>query len=203
MARRVSTPVFDGAATAEEQGGEVNVSALEATRYHPTRNPEGVRATVYDHTVNVYGVDAETGFAGRPLDNVGIQYGLAALNTRQITTEQFLDLNDRIGGLDADANHVPHRHVANEYATRMALETGRILHGGGGLATTPVIDYRSYTDNRENGDIHMMVHQYSTRPGWLPRTGMPTTTSWWSKDAGASHRSDRISGPCSTRWTAG
>ena len=164
-------PVFDGAATAEEQGGEVNVSALEAMGYHPTRNPEGVRATVYDHTVNVYGVDAETGFAGRPLDNVGIQYGLAALNTRQITTEQFLDLNERIGGLDADANHVPNRHVANEYATRMALETGRILNGGGGLATTPVIDYRSYTDNRENGDIHMMVHQYSTRARLVAANG--------------------------------
>ena len=164
-------PVFDGAIAAEEQGGEVSVSALEAERYHPTRNPDGVRATVYDHTVNVYGVDAETGFARRPLDNVGIQYGLAALNTRQITTEQFLDLNERIGGLDADANHVRDRHVANEHATRMALETGRILNGGGGLATTPVIDYRSYTDDRESGDIHMKVHQYSTRARLLEANG--------------------------------
>ena len=164
-------PTFDGATSDEEQGGEVRVPALEAERYHPTRNPDGVRATVYDHTVNVYGVDAETGFARRPLDNVGIQYGLGALNTRQITTEQFLDLNERIGGLDADANHVPDRHVANEQATRMALETGRILNGGGGLATTPVIDYRSYTDNRENGDIHMKVHQYSTRARLLEANG--------------------------------
>ena len=164
-------PVFDQATAAEEQGGEVSVSALETERYHPTRNPAGVRATVYDHTVNVYGVEVETGFAGRPLDNVGIQYGLAALNTRQITTEQFLDLNERIGGLDADANHVPARHLANEHATRMALETGRILNGGGGLATTPVIDYRSYTDDRENGDIHMKVHQYSTRARLLEANG--------------------------------
>ena len=164
-------PVFDQATAAEEQGGEVSVSALEAERYHPTRNPGGVRATVYDHTVNVYGVAAETGFAGRPLDNVGIQYGLAALNTRQITIEQFLDLNEQVGGLDADANHVPERHVANEHATRMALETGRILNGGGGLATTPVIDYRSYTDDRENGDIHMKVHQYSTRARLLEANG--------------------------------
>ena len=164
-------PVFDAAIAAEEQGGEVSVSALEAERYHPTRNPDGVRATVYDHAVNVYGVDAETGFAGRPLDNVGVQYGLAALNTRQITTEQFLDHNERIGGLDADANHVPDRHVANAHAARMALETGRILNGGGGLSTTPVIDYRSYTDNRENGDIHMKVHQYSTRSRLVAANG--------------------------------
>jgi hypothetical protein len=26
-----------------------------------------------------------------------------------------------------------------------------------------VIDYRSYTDDRENGDIHMIVHQFTTR----------------------------------------
>ncbi len=164
-------PVFDEAAAAEEQGGEVNVSALEAERYHPTQNPAGVRATVYDHTVNVYGIDAETGFAGRPLDNIGVQYGLGALNTRQITTEQFLDLNERIGGLDTDANHVPERHAANEHATRMALETGRVLNGGGGLATTPVIDYRSYTDNRESGDIHMKVHQFSTRARLVAANG--------------------------------
>ena len=164
-------PVFDEATAAEEQGGEVSTSALEAERYHPTRNPGGVRATVYDHTVNVYGVDDDTGFAARPLDNVGVQYGLAALNTRQITTEQFLDLNERIGGLDADVNHVPARHVADEHATRMALETGRILDGGGGLATTPVIDYRNYRDDRENGDIHMKVHQYSTRARLVEANG--------------------------------
>ena len=164
-------PVFDEATPDEEQGGEVSLSALEAERYHPTRNPDGVRATVYDHTVNVYGVDGDTGFAARPLDNVGVQYGLAALNTRQITTDQFLDLNERIGGLDADANQVPARHVANEHATRMALETGRILNGGGGLATTPVIDYRSYRDDLENGDIHMKVHQYSTRARLIEANG--------------------------------
>jgi hypothetical protein len=164
-------PIFQAAVNDEEQGGEVSLSALEADRYHPTVNPDGVRATVYDHTVNVYGLDADTGFAARPLDNVGVQYGLAALQSRQITVDQFLDLNEHIGGLDADANHVPDRHVANEHATRMALETGRILDGGGGLAMTPVIDYRSYTDDRENGDIHMKVHQHSTRARLVEANG--------------------------------
>ena len=53
-----------------------------ALRYHPANNPKGARCDVYDHTVNVYGRDPKTGFARRPLDNVGIQYGLAALNCR-------------------------------------------------------------------------------------------------------------------------
>ena len=37
------------------------------------------------------------------------------------------------------------------------------LSGKGGLSHTPVLDYRSYTDDRENGDIHMILHQFSTR----------------------------------------
>ncbi|MEX2599584.1 MAG: DUF6351 family protein, partial [Dehalococcoidia bacterium] len=168
-------PTFDSAAPPEQLGGELGLAAyygrgdggvpeaLLNQRYHPETNPSGVRATVYDHTVNVYGTDPETGFAARPLDNVGVQYGLEALNSQAITVQQFLDLNERIGGFDADANHVPERHVADLRAARKAVETGRILHGGAGLATTPIIDYRSYGDDNPAGDIHMKIHQFSTR----------------------------------------
>jgi NhaP-type Na+/H+ or K+/H+ antiporter len=124
-------------------------------RYDPVANPGGARATVYDHTVNVYGVDRVTGFARRPLDNIGIQYGLEVLNTGAITKAQFLDLNEKIGGFDEDANHVPERTEADLGATRLAYQTGRLLSGGGGLAAMPMIDYRAYSDLLENGDIHM------------------------------------------------
>ena len=146
----------------EEQGAEVGVPALEALRYSES-NPNGIRATVYDHTVNVYGVDESTGFAGRPLDNYGVQYGLDVLNRGDITKAQFLALNRDIGGFDADLNHVPERHRADPTATRRAFGTGRVLFGGAGLASTPVIDHRSYTDHAERGDIHMIVHQFTTR----------------------------------------
>src|SRR5690606_9126829 len=76
-----------------------------------------------------------------------------------------------IGGYDADANHVPARHVANANAAKAAKGGGRILYGGGGLATTPIIDYRSYTDDRPNGDIHMIVHQFSTRARLIAANG--------------------------------
>jgi hypothetical protein len=156
-------PTYEEGAPPEAQGAEVaGVDTLEAMRYHPS-NPAGIRATVYDHTLNVYGTDEATGFAARPLDNRGVQYGLAALNGGAITKEQFLALNRDIGGFDDDLNQVPERHGADPGAARRALETGRILHGGHGLASTPVIDYRSYTDDREGGDIHMIVHQFTTR----------------------------------------
>ena len=153
---------YEEGAPPEAQGAEVGMAELEAMRYSRS-NPEGIRATVYDHTRNVYGVDPATGFAARPLDNRGVQYGLAVLNRGEITTEQFLALNRDIGGFDADLDHAPERHRADPEAARRALDTGRILNGGGGLASTPVIDYRSYTDHREGGDIHMIVHQYTTR----------------------------------------
>ncbi len=163
-------PIHDANVEPEQQGGEVSVEELEPLRYDST-SLSGVRATVYDHTVNVYGLVPGTSMARRPLDNVGVQYGLAALNAGQIEFQQFLDLNRDIGGFDLDLNHVPDRHRADLEANRRALESGRILYGGAGLAQTPVIDYRQYMDQREGGDIHMMVHQFSTRQRLMRANG--------------------------------
>src|SRR5207237_8467485 len=106
-------------------------------RYDPEHRPMGVRCTVYDHTVNIYGKDPATGFARRPLDNVGIQYGLKLVNDGIISAEQFVDLNEKIGGFDRDATIVPQRTVADLLAARAAYPTGRLTNGGGGLAATP------------------------------------------------------------------
>ncbi|MEZ7124804.1 DUF6351 family protein [Nonomuraea sp. AD125B] len=135
----------------------------EQQRYNPDTNRGGVRCGVYDHMINIYGADPATGFARRPLDNVGIQYGLGALKDGAITPEQFLDLNERIGGLDADANVVPRRTEADPAATKIAYRTGRVISGGRGLATTPIIDYRSYWDDVSWGDIHVRYHTFSMR----------------------------------------
>ena len=144
--------------------GEFCPDALpEAARYHPTDNPGGARCDVYEHYVNVYGRDPETGFARRPLDNIGVQYGLQALNDGVITTTQFLDLNAGIGGYDGDGNFRPERTVGDPEAIRLAYETGRLTNGGGGLATTPIIDYRAYSDDREAGDVHTRYHSFSMR----------------------------------------
>ncbi|UCD78539.1 MAG: hypothetical protein JSW26_24520, partial [Desulfobacterales bacterium] len=146
--------------------------------YHPVVNPAGARSTVYDHTVNVYGtVEWEPPggthtlyVAGRPLDNVGVQYGLRALNNEDITVDRFLELNEKIGGLDRDANYSPFRTVADPEASVAASETGRILYGGEGLAITPIIDYRQYRDSRAF-DIHQKIHQFSTRERLLKANG--------------------------------
>jgi hypothetical protein len=130
-------------------------------RYNAVTNPTGVRCTVYDHTVNVYGRDPATGFARRPLDNEGIQYGLKVLNSGAISVEQFLDLNEKIGGFDKDANIVPQRTRADLLATRIAYETGRVTNGGEGLASVPIIDYRAYVDDAPGGEVHLAYHSFS------------------------------------------
>ena len=132
-------------------------------RYDPSTNPTGVRCTVFDHTVNVYGRDPVTGFAQRPLDNEGIQYGLKIVNNGSITPEQFVDLNEKVGGFDNDANLVSRRTVADLEAARAAYRTGRLTNGGGGLARIPIIDYRGYIDDLPNADIHVRYHSFSMR----------------------------------------
>ncbi len=58
---------------------------------------EGSHWTHWDDLVDVYGLD-QNGFANVAWDNVGVQYGLHALQTGKITTEEFIHLNANIGG---------------------------------------------------------------------------------------------------------
>ena len=132
-------------------------------RYDPATNPGGTRCTMWDHAANVYGRDPETGFARRPLDNVGIQYGLTVLNRGDISTEQFLDLNEHIGGFDIDGNLVAERMVADLAATRAAYQGGRVGSGGGALSTVPIVDYRPYYDDAPRGDVHLIFQSFTTR----------------------------------------
>src|SRR6185312_2631826 len=119
------------------------VELPRALRYNPVTNPTGARCDVYDHTVNVYGRDSATGFARRPLDNTGVQYGLAAVKKGVINMTQFLDLNEGIGGFDNDGNLVATRATADPLALRAAYRTGRLTNGGGGLDRLPILDLRS------------------------------------------------------------
>jgi hypothetical protein len=131
-------------------------------RYDATRNPKGARCDFWDHSSNIYGRDPKTGFARRPLDNVGIQYGLGALNAGKITVAQFLDINEKIGGFDIDGNMVAERMVADPTAVRAAYRTGRLNQAQGGLGDVPIIDYRTYYDDLPGGDVHMRFQTFTT-----------------------------------------
>src|SRR5439155_5787699 len=81
--------------------------------YDPATNPAGVRCTLPDYQASIFGQRPSTswgpvekqighGFANRPFANVGVQYGLNAVNSGEITPGQFADLNAQAGGLDID-----------------------------------------------------------------------------------------------------
>lgn len=156
------------------QANSVPVGVGLDFRYDPVTNPVGARATVYDHTVNVYGRIPGTpgrGFAKRPLDNVGVQYGLKALNDGVISVDQFIDLNKMIGGFDIDLNHTPQRTTAHLDATFRAYKTGRILWGGNGMSRIPIITRTGFGDAVVNGDIHLKYWAYSIRERLIKANG--------------------------------
>lgn len=146
-------------------------------RYDPVTNAYGARGDVYDHTVNVYGHIRNTPFHGdarfaqRPLDNVGVQYGLKALNDGVISVADFLDLNATIGGFDIDFNQIPSRTTAYLGATRRAHQGGRILGAGNGLASTAIITRMAGGDLAAQGDVHVRYHAHSIRARLIKANG--------------------------------
>ncbi len=142
-----------------------------AQRYNAATNPKGVRCSIYDHNINVYGKDPLTGFARRPIDNVGVQYGLRALNDGVISVDQFLDINAAAGGFDQDGKHMAARTAGDPHAMRASYQTGRLTSGGGGLRDIPIIDYRAYSDDNAIGDIHLRYHSFSMRERLIKANG--------------------------------
>jgi hypothetical protein len=121
-------------------------------RYHPETNPGGVRCAIQDAAINLLGPrppelwtameqQIGRGFAGFPMDNVGVQYGLKALQAGTITPAQFIDINQRIGGGDQDANIVESRMAAVEPALSNAYRTG-LINVTNNLNRTAIIDCR-------------------------------------------------------------
>ena len=125
----------------------------QSMRFDPVKKPDGVRCTYQDAYVSVYGRDPKTGFARRPFDNVGVQYGLVAFNAGKINFNQFLDINRLAGGHDVNGNLVAERTVGDPDALRIAYETGRINDGAHGLSMIPIIDMRPYTEG-PGGNVH-------------------------------------------------
>jgi hypothetical protein len=131
---------MDGYLSAWWPGFEGAYVIPEALRYDPKRNPKGARPTIFDVARNIYGVNPATGAARRPFDNVGVQYGLGALNSGVIAPEQFVALNEAIGGMDDDDNYIRARTAGDLGAIKRAYESDLSLTGQGGLASIPVFD---------------------------------------------------------------
>ena len=157
--------------------------------YDPSTNRGGVRCTLQDANRNQLGTDPATKAANRPLDNIGIQYGLQALSDGTITVDQFLDLNAEIGGYDADGAVVADREAADPAVVEHTYEAGRVSKAGGDQRAIPIIDVDPYDD--PTGDVHDHFRAFSLRDrltGYTPVEGTDDATPGfqiWTRPAGA------------------
>lgn len=136
--------------------------------YDRISNYSGTRCTFYDNAINVLGRDPKTGFARRTLDNVGIQYGLVAFNAGKIDADEFIELNERIGGYDQDGEIVDTRTVADPEGLRIAYQRG-VAVVGKSLANVPIIDWNRYVDDL--GDFHTRDRAFITRARLIAANG--------------------------------
>jgi hypothetical protein len=120
--------------------------------YHADTHPTGVRCTLADYMINVFGPRPRKlwtknekkighGFAGLPISDVGVQFGLQALKDGTITPAQFVDLNDKIGGADIDLNYTHKRTDATQPALRNDYRTGTVNETNN-LKSVAIIDLR-------------------------------------------------------------
>ena len=152
-----------GADVVRAQEGCIEAVVPASVIFNPLSNPTGVRCTLWDNMVNVYGKDPSTGYARRTLDNTGVQYGLKALQEGSINMKRFLDLNEFIGGYDNNGDFQTGRSVADPEALKIAYETGRLNTGAGNWASVPVVDRRAYQDEIASGNVHQYVNTYRLR----------------------------------------
>ena len=151
--------------------------------YHPTNNPGGVRCSHFEHNVNMLGTETQSDGVTRaihPLDNQGVQYGLRALQSGDISPERFVHLNENIGYFNLDAQRVagPERKVASVEVLERAYKSGMITHGRY-LAGVPIIDIRH---NEPAFEIHLNWRAKAVRERLLNALGSFENQLIWAFD---------------------
>jgi hypothetical protein len=130
--------------------------------YDPVSNPNGTRCGDPDLSRAVWGVTG--GIPAGSLralttgDNVGIQYGLKALVAGAISPEEFVTLNEKIGGVDADSNRRAARSTADLPALDIAYRAG-IVASGAHLGKLPILDSRGFDEQ----GIHYIWRSFAER----------------------------------------
>jgi hypothetical protein len=147
----------------------VGTCVAASKAYNPSTNPAGVRCSILDYMKTLLGPRPKNvwtrqekaaghGFAGVPFSNVGIEYGLQALRDGVITPEQFVDLNEKVGGLDIDAQPSTTRMVGDDSAVANSYRTGMVDEANN-LDTVAIIDHAG----PDPGAAHDYAHTWWVR----------------------------------------
>jgi hypothetical protein len=151
--------------------GSCDPTIPPAERWSAT-NPNGIICNSDEQIVNQLGLDPTNGFPNSPLDNVGVQYGLAALDSAAISPAQFATLNATIGGMNFAGVPVPQRTEASLKGLRAVYADDLVNSASLGLRTTPVIDQRLDLDFAGFGnDIHTTDWSFIIRARMLAANG--------------------------------
>jgi Tannase-like family of unknown function (DUF6351) len=137
--------------------------------YNQETNPGGVRCGLADYMINVFGPrPAEMwgpqekqigrGFAGLAVSNRGVQYGLEALERGEISVQQFVDLNAKLGGVDIDIKPTEERRTADQPALRRSYLSGAV-NDGTHLDKVAIIDLRG----PDHGVFHDAYRSWAVR----------------------------------------
>ncbi|MBF8188387.1 hypothetical protein ITP53_22180 [Nonomuraea sp. K274] len=172
-------------------------------------DPPGVKDTVqwthWDDLRNIYGTD-ERGYARSTWDNVGVQYGLAALTGGVITPAEFLDVNAKAGSWkdsadmvqegcpfvstacpadfdpwsarNADLGDPAPRRAGDPIAIRNVQRSGLVFTGD---IDIPVIDWRHYLEDQL--DMHNAHQSFASRQRMLNHDGRAGNQVIWFTDA--------------------
>lgn len=174
------------------------LEALATYRY-PSPVVAGIKWTHFNDLENVYGTDAR-GFAPNPWDNVGVQYGLAALVNGDISTSEFLEINSCAGSWTEQENYVMWDPVNDPFdannmvrdaiacragepaprregdpdAIKAAFESGHVFVGD---INIPLIDLRPYLEDRL--DMHNTRQSFASRQRMLNFDGDASNQVIW------------------------
>jgi hypothetical protein len=151
--------------------------------YDKATNPKGARCALADMRAAIYGRDPATGYPRRADDNTGLQYGLKGLNDGLISVDEFLDLNEKIGGYDGDGDFIAGRTRGDPIAVRAAYASGLLMGGGGGLANVPIVQWRTYNDPL--GDIHTRERDLAIRARLTKANGDANNQILWVGPGGS------------------
>ena len=141
--------------------------------YDPKTNPKGVKCTLQDYMVNVFG-KRKDGFANRAFGNAGIQYGLVGLRKGLITPQQFVDLNTHLGGLDLNADVSPTRNYPDLPGLQRVYTTGA-ANEANNLDKVAIIDLRG----PDPGAFHDVYRTYAMRARLLRNFGTAANQVLW------------------------
>jgi hypothetical protein len=104
------------------------------------------RCNAWSWAESIWGKVAGSPAAKDTRDNVGVQYGLKALMAGTITPEEFVTLNEVVGGIDRDSTPRAARSAADAEALDIAYRSG-IVASGKNLAKAAIIDMRGWDDS--------------------------------------------------------